>query len=95
MKVMFDYNELKHIKEKSYYNNNYYEILNFSEWLLNVENLILYQHYDEFSNCVEYHLGVFDDKNKFNSFIIWSEYWDCDELKDILEKVDKNATQSY
>ena len=88
MKILFNKNELKHITEKSYYNNNYYTIRSYGDNLCNVENLILYQHYDEMFNSMEYHLGVFDN-NKFNSFIIWSENYDCDELKDILDMVDK------
>ena len=88
MKILFDKGELKHIKDKSYYDNNYYKILNCGDSLTNFESLVLYQHYDEMFNIMEYELGVFEN-NKFNVYISWCENYECDDLKYILEKVDK------
>lgn len=83
MKVILEKDEIKHITEKSFYDNNYYKILNCGDSLTNFENLVLYQRYDEMFNCFEYHLGVFDNNDKFISYIEWSDF------DDTLEKVDK------
>jgi hypothetical protein len=82
MKVIFEKDEIKHITEKSFYDNNYYKILNCGDSLTNFENLVLYQHYDEMFNCFEYHFGVFDNNDKFISYIVWSDFDDTLEHED-------------
>ena len=82
MKVIFEKDEIKQITEKSFYDNNYYKILNCGDSLTNFENLVLYQRYDEMFNCYEYHLGVFDNNDKFISYIVWIDFDDTLEHED-------------
>jgi len=75
--------KLKHIKEKSFYDHNYYELKPYCDWIDvgRANNNILYQVYHECENCYSYYFGRFVDDKFFTVF----EYT-CDE--DILEDID-------
>jgi hypothetical protein len=61
------YKKVRHIKEKSFYNHNYYQLENYGDWVDFGEddNRILYEVYDECSNCYTYCFGHFNKDGKF------------------------------
>ena len=66
---------MTHLKEKSHYNNNYYQ-LNFSsygDYFGVCRCNILHEVFDEFSETYTYALGFFENGN-FNSMFEWTEF---------------------
>lgn len=59
----------KHLKDKSYYNHNYYEIIEQSEFFsCNEECSIIYEECED-DNLFMYHFGYFDNNGKYVSMI--------------------------
>jgi len=77
-------NKIKHIKEKSFYDHNYYQLEEYGDWVDFGEdnNNVLYEVYDECSNCYSYYFGHFNKEGKF----IRALGFTTDE--DILERID-------
>lgn len=55
--------KLKKIKDKSFYDHNYYELPTYGDWVHygKENNNILYQKYHELENCYSYSFGRFED----------------------------------
>jgi len=55
--------KIKHIKDKSYYDHNYYQLSTYGDWVDfgRDNNNILLQEYDECANCYSYYFGRFKD----------------------------------
>lgn len=66
--------EITHLKDKSYYDHNYYHIGHYGDWLYGKLDTIL-QIYSECENCYEYQYGYFNDKDEFIPML----YWNTDE----------------
>jgi len=75
--------KIKHLKNKSYYDHNYYQLKSYGDWVDfgRDNNSILYQVYSECENCYSYYFGRFEDE-KFISVFGYT----CQE--DILEGID-------
>jgi len=61
---------IKHIKEKSHYDYNFYHIGSYGDWLYGELDTIL-QIYHEVSNCYEYQYGYFKD-DEFIPILYWN-----------------------
>jgi hypothetical protein len=74
--------KLKHLKEKSCYNNNYYELPRYGDWIDygDSNNNILYVDCHEDENCYTYYFGRFEN-DKFIKVIGWTTD------RDILENI--------
>lgn len=59
--------KVKRIKEKSFYDHNYYQLEEYGDWIdFGAEdNNVLYETYDECANCYSYYFGHFDTEDKF------------------------------
>ena len=59
--------KLKRIKEKSYYDHNYYLLPNYGDWISfgRDDNRILYEEYSECENIYTYSFGHFDKDGEF------------------------------
>jgi len=75
--------KLKHLYELSYYDNNYYELEEYGDYINFFGNNILKQEYCEAENCYTYSLGKFVD-DKFMAVINWTI------TEDIIEEVKGN-----
>lgn len=55
--------KIKHIKDKSCYDHNYYELEEYGDWISfgDKHNNILYEEYNECSNSYEYSFGRFEN----------------------------------
>lgn len=75
--------KLKHLKDKSFYDHNYYELMSYGDWVDfgRDNNNILYEVYHECENCYSYQFGRFEH----GKFIPVFGYV-CDD--DILEGID-------
>ena len=60
---------IEHIKEKSFYDHNYYKIKGYGDWLYGKCDVV-YQIYHECENCYEYQLGYFENE-KFIPMLYW------------------------
>lgn len=69
---------IKHLKEKSHYDYNFYHIGNYGDWLYGDLNTIL-QIYNECSNCYRYQYGYFDKSDKFVTMLYWTTQVDIFE----------------
>ena len=67
-----DKKAIKHIKEKSVYNHNYYalDLTVYGDYIIPGKCNILYEESDDFSGTVYYSLGYFED-DKFNAMFTW------------------------
>lgn len=56
-------NSIFRLKDKSYYDHNYYELPTYGDWISygDSNNNILLEEYDECSNCYTYTFGRFED----------------------------------
>ena len=70
----FDKTAMKHLKEKSYYNHNYYELdLNvYGDYITPAMCDILYEEFEEFSETYTYTLGYFEGVGFIRCFT-WTE----------------------
>jgi len=75
--------KIKHIKSKSCYDHNYYQLKPYGDWVDfgRDNNSILYQEYHECENCYSYYFGHFED-DKFVPVFGYT----CQE--DVLENID-------
>ena len=66
---------IKHIKEKSYYNHNYYslDLQHYGDYILYAKCNILYEECDDFSDSAYYSLGYYDEDGKFQAMWTWLE----------------------
>jgi hypothetical protein len=89
-KIIFDIvlpihhgSKLKHIKEKSCYDSNYYQLKPYGDWVDfgRDNNSILHQKYHECANCYTYTFGHFEGDRFISAF-----GYTCDE--DILDGID-------
>jgi hypothetical protein len=66
---------IKHLKEKSYYNHNYYlvDLQYYGDYIIHKACNILYEECDDISDCAYYTLGYFDDNDKFVACWTWLE----------------------
>lgn len=78
------YGKVEHIKEKSFYDHNYYQLKEYGDWIYfgNDNNNVLYQKYDECSNCYSYYFGHFNTEGKFVRAFGYTTQ------EDILENID-------
>jgi hypothetical protein len=69
-----DKTAMKHLKEKSYYNHNYYELdLNvYGDYITPAMCDILYEEFEEFSETYTYSLGYFEGPDFVRCFT-WTE----------------------
>lgn len=75
--------KLKYLKSKSFYDNNYFLLEEYGDWISfgdNNNNNILKEKYDEFSNLYTYYFGRFENDKFISVFGFCS---DDDLLKDI------------
>lgn len=70
--------KMKRINEKSYYNQNYYEldISSYGDYILPRKCNILFEEAEDYSYHAYYSLGYFDDNDNFQAMWTW-----CDTLK--------------
>lgn len=56
--------KIKHLSSKSYYDNNYYELPTYGDWIGYGadNNNILFERYNEEWNCYTYHFGRFENE---------------------------------
>lgn len=68
---------IKHLKEKSYYNHNYYklDLQYYGDYIIHAKCDILYEENDDISDSTYYSLGYFDENDKFVACWTWLE--DC------------------
>ena len=59
-----------HLKEKSHYDYNFYNIGEYGDWLYGKLDTVL-QIYNECDNCYEYKYGYFDEKDEFIPMLYW------------------------
>ena len=75
IRFSFDLNKryIKHLKEKSHYNHNYYELdlRYYGDYIITEKCNILYEECDDISNEAYYSLGYFDDNGKFQAMWTW------------------------
>lgn len=73
---------MKHMKEKSHYNHNYYELNlnNYGDYIIPRDCDVLYEEYDEFSDTYTYTLGYFYDDGEFCKAFTWTEM-ECKTLE--------------
>lgn len=71
---------ITHIKEKSWYDHNFYKIDTYGDWLYGKLNIIL-QKYNECENVYSYEYGYFID-DKFVAELYWTTE------KDIFEGIE-------
>lgn len=66
---------IKRIKEKSYYNHNYYQLdlQYYGDYIIYQRCNILYEECDDVSDSAYYSLGYFDDNGEFQSMWAWLE----------------------
>lgn len=66
---------IKHLKEKSLYNHNYYELdLQYcGDYIIHQRCNILYEECDDVSYSAYYSLGYFDDNGEFQAMWTWLE----------------------
>lgn len=68
---------LKHIKEKSFYNHNYYEVdlQKYGDYIIAEKCNVLFQ--ECIDDCTEayYSLGYFDENDKFQAMWTWLDKW--------------------
>lgn len=69
-----DKNAIKHLKDKSYYNHNYYELdlSVYGDYITPELCDILYEEYEEFSDTYTYTLGYFEGVDFVRCFT-WTE----------------------
>ena len=65
---------VKHIKEKSHYDYNFYHIGEYGDWLYGELDTVL-QIYHECENVYEYRYGYFED-DKFKAVLYWNTQTD-------------------
>ena len=65
---------MKHLKDKSYYNHNYYELDldHYGDYIMPQMCDILYEEYDEFGDVYTYTLGCFEGVDFVKCFT-WTE----------------------
>lgn len=70
-----DKRHIKHIKEKSSYNHNYYELdlQYYGDYIIHQRCNILYEECDDISYSAYYTLGYFDDNGEFQAMWTWLE----------------------
>lgn len=68
---------VKHIKEKSHYNYNFYRIGEYGDWLYGELDTVL-QIYHECENVYEYQYGYFKN-DKFKAVLYWNTQTDIFE----------------
>lgn len=75
-------NSIYHIKDKSCYDNNYYVLPTYGDWISygDKNNNILFEEYDECSNYYKYSFGRFDN-NEYVTVLSFAS--DVDVLKDV------------
>lgn len=75
--------KLKRIKDKSFYDHNYYQLKSYGDWINfgDKNNDILYEVYHECENCYSYYFGRFEG----DKFIKVLGY---DSSEDILDGID-------
>lgn len=63
---------IKHLKEVSRYDHNYYELPTYGDWIFygRQNNNVLRERYDEWANQYDYALGRFDE-GKFIDVLSW------------------------
>lgn len=78
-KFEFEEHYIKHIKDKSYYNHNYYKLdLNkYGDYIIPEKCNVLYQECEDDDYCAYYSLGYFDESGKFVACFTW-----LDDVKD-------------
>ena len=65
---------MKHLKDKSQYNRNFYEwdLSRYGDYITTEKCNILYEYFEEFSETYSYSLGYFEDGEFVNCFS-WTE----------------------
>lgn len=65
---------MRHMKEESHYNHNYYELIldYYGDYIIPRQCNVLYEECDEFSDTYTYSLGYFDT-GKFYEMFTWTE----------------------
>ena len=73
-----DKNKIKRIADKSYYNNNYYQLdlSSYGDYIIPRKCNILFEEAEDYSLHAYYSLGYFDENDKFQPMWTW-----CDSLK--------------
>lgn len=69
---------IKHLKEESSYNHNYYEleVSPYGDYILPEQCNILYQECEDDNFEAYYSLGYFDASGKFKAMWTWLDRWD-------------------
>ena len=68
---------IEHLKEKSYYNHNYYklDLSYYGDYILSRKCNILYQECKDDCEEAYYSLGYFDADDKFQTMWTWLDSW--------------------
>ena len=74
-------NKVKHIKEKSFYDHNYYILKEYGDWVDFYGNNILYEEYSECGNCYTYSFGRFEN----DKFVVVFGYTTSEDILDGIE----------
>ena len=71
---------MKHLKDKSSYNNNYYELdlSRYGDYIIPQKCNILYEEAEDDSYTAYYSLGYFDENDKFQAMWTWLDEWHSD-----------------
>lgn len=69
-----------HLKDKSSYNHNYYELdlSHYGDYIIAEKCNILYQEAEDDSCSAYYSLGYFDENGKFQAMWTWLDDWHGD-----------------
>ena len=76
-KFELDTRYMKHLKDKSYYNYNYYELdlSHYGDYILNRKCNILLEDMEDDTYYAYYSLGYFDEMEKFQEMWTWLDNW--------------------
>lgn len=69
---------IKHLKDKSSYNHNYYELdlYNYGDYIIPRKCNVLYQECEDDCGEAYYSLGYFNENDKFEAMFTWADDWD-------------------
>lgn len=68
--VLPKHKSVEHLKDKSGYNNNFYKLEEYGDWIMFYGNDVLREEYSEEFDCFTYSLGRFAD-GKYIPILTW------------------------
>ena len=76
-KFELDTRYMKHLRDKSHYNYNYYELdlSHYGDYILNRKCNILLEDMEDDTYYAYYSLGYFDEMGKFQEMWTWLDNW--------------------